>query len=410
MSETVDVRGERTVPAAARRTLATTSSVHFVHDGIGDALYVLLPFWAQAFGLSYAEVGTLRSAYSAALAFLQVPAGMLGERLSARALLAGGTVLAGLAFALLATSQGYAMVGGLILLAGVGSSVQHPLASTIIARSCAPSARRAALGVYNFAGDVGKMTVTAAMGVGVIALGWQASVVIYGMVVAGVGVLAFLGLHRLAKPEQLPNAKADRAPRPTGWGFTNRKGFALLSSIQLVDSACRTGLLTFLPFLLISKGASAASIGFGLSLVFIGGALGKLVCGLLAERMGILRTVILTEIATGLAILAVVASPLSLAMVLLMPLGVALNGTSSVLYGTVAEFVRDDRQGRTFGLFYTLGSAAGATAPFAFGLISDLTSVPTALVLVAVLALATVPIALALGPHVSKAGPVARRG
>jgi MFS family permease len=319
-------------------------------------------------------------------------------------------VLAGLAFALLATSQGYAMVGGLILLAGVGSSVQHPLASTIIARSCAPSARRAALGVYNFAGDVGKMTVTAAMGVGVIALGWQASVVIYGMVAAGVGVLAFLGLHRLAKPEQLPSAKADGVPRPAGWGFTNRKGFALLSSIQLVDSACRTGLLTFLPFLLISKGASAASIGFGLSLVFIGGALGKLVCGLLAERMGILRTVILTEIATGLAILAVVASPLSLAMVLLMPLGVALNGTSSVLYGTVAEFVRDDRQGRTFGLFYTLGSAAGATAPFAFGLISDLTSVPTALVLVAVLALATVPIALALGPHVSKAGPVARRG
>jgi FSR family fosmidomycin resistance protein-like MFS transporter len=410
LSETADAHGERTVPAASRRTLATTSSVHFVHDGIGDALYVLLPFWAQAFGLSYAEVGTLRSAYSAALAFLQVPAGMLGERLSERALLAGGTVLAGLAFALLATSQGYAMVGGLILLAGVGSSVQHPLASTIIARSCAPSARRAALGVYNFSGDVGKMTVTAAMGVGVIALGWQASVVIYGMVVAGVGVLAFLGLHRLAKPEQLPSAKADGAPRPAGWGFTNRKGFALLSSIQLVDSACRTGLLTFLPFLLISKGASAASIGFGLSLVFIGGALGKLVCGLLAERMGILRTVILTEIATGLAILAVVASPLALAMVLLMPLGVALNGTSSVLYGTVAEFVRDDRQGRAFGLFYTLGSAAGATAPFAFGLISDLTSVPTALVLVAMLALATVPIALALAPHVSKAGPDAGRG
>ena len=52
-------------------------------------------------------------------------------------------------------------------------------------------------------------------------------------------------------------------------------------------------------------------------------------------------------------------------MMLLMPVGVALNGTSSVLYGTVAEFVRDDRQSRSYGLFYTLGSAAGATAPFA---------------------------------------------
>ena len=183
-----------------------------------------------------------------------------------------------------------------------------------------------------------------------------------------------------------------------------RGGFPILLSIGVIDSATRMGFLTFLPFLLTAKGASLPTIGLALTLVFVGGAAGKLVCGLLAERVGILRTVILTEIATGLAILAVVASPLALAMVLLMPLGVALNGTSSVLYGTVAEFVRDDRQGRTFGLFYTLGSAAGATAPFAFGLISDLTSVPTALVLVAMLALATVPIALALAPHVSKAG------
>ena len=126
-----------------------------------------------------------------------------------------------------------------------------------------------------------------------------------------------------------------------------------------------------------------ASIGFGLSLVFVGGAAGKLVCGLIAERVGILRTVILTELATGALIAAVVFAPLGWAMLLLMPVGVALNGTSSVLYGTVAEFVRDDRQSRSYGLFYTLGSAAGATAPFVFGLLSDFAGVPTALMLVA---------------------------
>jgi sugar phosphate permease len=313
-------------------------------------------------------------------------------------------MLAGLAFALLATSQGYAMVGGLILLAGVGSAVQHPLASTIIARAHAVSVRRAALGVYNFAGDVGKMTVTASIGLGVIAIGWHASVVAYGLVVIAVGIAALVGLSRLAGAADALAAKAASAPTSaTGWGFTNRKGFALLSAIHLIDSACRTGLLTFLPFLLIAKGASAASIGFGLALVFIGGAAGKLVCGLLAERMGILRTIVLTELATAVAIVSVVAAPLGLAMALLMPLGVALNGTSSVLYGTVAEFVRDDRQGRAFGLFYTLGSAAGATAPFAFGLISDLTSVPAALGLIALLAVVTVPIAWVLDPHIAKA-------
>ena len=296
-------------PAAApsgRRTLSATCAVHFVHDGIGDALYVLLPIWAQAFGLAYVQVGTLRMAYSTALAFLQLPAGMLAERVGERALLVAGTLLAGLAFALLATAQSYAAVGGLILLAGVGSAVQHPIASTLISRANVPSARRAALGVYNFAGDVGKMTVAAAIGLGIVAIGWRSSVVLYGAVVAGVGILTLVllaGANGVGRPS-VTSAGA-KAPAP-GWGFTDPTGFALLSTIQLIDSACRTGFLTFFPFLFMAKGASVASVGFGLALVFVGGAAGKLVCGLLAERVGILRTVILTELATGVLIAALV--------------------------------------------------------------------------------------------------------
>ncbi|HZC79591.1 MAG TPA: MFS transporter [Ktedonobacterales bacterium] len=388
-------------PADGRRTLAITCSAHFVHDGIADAFYVLLPIWAQAFGLSYVQVGTLRMAYSTAMAFLQLPAGMLAERVGERTLLAGGSMLAGVAFALLATSQSYAALGALILLAGTGSAVQHPIASTLISRAYAVASRRAALGVYNFVGDVGKMVVAAAMGLGIVAIGWRSSVVLYGLIVVGVGLLTLVALANLA--DGGPRTPRKAAPAPdVGWGFTNPTGFALLGAIQLIDSACRTGFLTFFPFLLIAKGASVASIGFGLSLVFVGGAAGKLVCGLIAERVGILRTVILTELATGALIAAVVLAPLGWAMLLLMPVGVALNGTSSVLYGTVAEFVRDDRQSRSYGLFYTLGSAAGATAPFVFGILSDFAGVPTALMLVAALAVTTVPIALLLGPHIDK--------
>ena len=387
--------------ADGRRTLATTCTAHFVHDGIADAFYVLLPIWAQAFGLSYVQVGTLRMAYSTAMALLQLPAGMLAERVGERTLLAGGSVLAGVAFALLATADGYAALGALILLAGTGSAVQHPIASTLISRAYAAASRRAALGVYNFVGDVGKMVVAAAMGLGIVAIGWRSSVVLYGLIVAGVGLLTLVALASLA--DGTPRSRPRAAPAATtGWGFTNPKGFALLGAIQLIDSACRTGFLTFFPFLLIAKGASVASIGFGLSLVFVGGAAGKLVCGLIAERVGILRTVILTELATGALIAAVVLAPLGWAMLLLIPVGVALNGTSSVLYGTVAEFVRDDRQSRSYGLFYTLGSAAGATAPFVFGLLSDLAGVPTALLSVAALAITTVPVALLLGPHIGK--------
>lgn len=394
---TVDMN--QSAARARSTTLGTTSAVHFVHDGIGDALFVLLPTFAQVFGLGYAQVGVIRSAFSVSLAFLQVPAGMLAERVSVRILLAAGTLLAGAAFGCLAASQGYGMLVGLVLLTGVGSAVQHPLASMVISRAYPAANRRAALGVYNFSGDLGKTAVAAGVGAGVGLIGWQTTVVGYGCLVAVVGLFALVLLGRVGRVAAAPATDAARE-MSAGWGFTNPQGFTLLGAIHVADSACRTGFLTFLPFLLIAKGASMASVGVSLALVFVGGAAGKLACGLLADRMGIIRTVIATELATCLAIAAIVFLPLEWATLLLAPLGLALNGTSSVLYGTVAEFVREDRQGRAFGLFYTLGSAASATAPILFGLIGDRTGVPTALLLVAGLAAVAVPIAWLLGPHI----------
>jgi MFS family permease len=48
-------------------------------------------------------------------------------------------------------------------------------------------------------------------------------------------------------------------------------------------------------------------------------------------------------------------------------LGVALNGTSSVLYGSVAELVSSERRARSYAIFYTLGIGASALSPFVYG-------------------------------------------
>ena len=77
-------------------------------------------------------------------------------------------------------------------------------------------------------------------------------------------------------------------------------GFMLLFAIGVLDTAVRMGLLTFLPFLLQAKGASLPTSGLALSLVFIGGAAGKFICGWLGERLGVLRTVLITEGGTAL--------------------------------------------------------------------------------------------------------------
>jgi MFS transporter, FSR family, fosmidomycin resistance protein len=393
-------------PARERVALATTSSAHFLHDGIADSLYVLLPLWAQAFGLNYTQVGSLKTAYSSAMAVFQMPAGVLAERCGERALLIGGTLLAGAAFAGMSIASGYTSLFFVILVIGLGSAVQHPLASAIISQAYPAERRRSALGIYNFAGDLGKMVVAFSIASAAGAIGWQATVIGYGAIVAAAGVVLLLVLLRYSLG-MLRAFETSLGAQPTfraglqGLRLTDARGFTLLSCIHAVDSASRTGALTLLPFVLLQKGASPPVIGLALAGIFAGGAVGKLACGLLADRVGILRTVVITELATATILVAALVAPLATVLWLTPLLGIALNGTSSVLYGTVTDFVHADRQARAFGLFYTIGSAAGGASPLLFGALSDWIGLAQAIVGLVAIVLATLPLAALLHPHIA---------
>ncbi len=178
-----------------------------------------------------------------------------------------------------------------------------------------------------------------------------------------------------------------------------RGGFPLLFTIGVLDTGVRMGLLMFLPFLLQAKGASLPTIGLALALVFIGGAAGKFACGWLGARIGVLRTVLLTEGGTALGIFAVLFLPLLACLLVLPLLGIMLNGTSSVLYGTVPELSPPHRRERAFALFYTGTIGSGAVSPVLYGMLGDVTGVNWATAATAMVALATFPLAFALAPH-----------
>ncbi len=389
---------------AGRATLGACGAAHFLHDGFSALLYLVLPSWQAEFGLSLAQVGLLKSVHSAALAGLQAPAGLLAERVSERGFLAAGTAIAALGFLAFGWAGGFAGLALILVVAGAGSSVQHPLCSSLVAKAYESGARRGALGVYNFTGDLGKLAVPALAAVAIAGLDWRWATGGY----AGVGLLAagaipiVFGLFAAA-PGATPADAAPRGPRAGGWGIRDPRGFRALAAIGVIDSATNTGFLTFLPFLLFDKGASIETVGLALTLTFAGGATGKFLCGFLAERVGIVRTVILTEALTGGGILVLLTLPLGAALVVLPVLGVALNGTSSVLYGTVAELVDSERRARAFGLFYSVRSGASALAPWLYGVVSDAAGVPWALVGVGTVALATVPLAPLLGPALRRA-------
>jgi predicted MFS family arabinose efflux permease len=99
----------------------------------------------------------------------------------------------------------------------------------------------------------------------------------------------------------------------------------------------------------------------------------------------------------------VLALPLAAVFVVLPVLGMMLNGTSSVLYGTVPELAPRQHPERAFALFYTGTIGAGALAPVLFGVLGDAFGPVVATVATAATGSAILPLALALAPHLTLA-------
>lgn len=399
----MDTSLDKTERSRSRRLLGTCCATHVAHDGLSDMLYVLLPVLAQQFGLSLIQVGMIRGAHRIAMSLFQIPAGLLSERLGERVLLVGGTALAGTAFVLTGFSVGFAALLLFLFLAGLGQAVQHPLCSSLLSTAYRDDGRRGALGTYNFAGDLGKFTIAGSSSLLLAAgVAWQAPMIGFGLMLvlsAGLLMLVLIRINAGGRPA---------APDPTeihnsrGWGITDRGGFASLCAIAAIDSSTRTGFFTFVAFLMLAKGVPEGWALQAIPALLIGGMVGKLACGYLAERIGVIRTVVITEVATAIGILLVVVLPNIAAFVLLPLLGIALNGTSSVLYGTIGDLVTSDRQSRAFGLFYTLTSVCSVAAPLVYGLLGDWIGIEVTLVFAGCLVLLTLPFTLALRPAITR--------
>ena len=401
----MSVAGDRTADAATqsavrrdeRRAAGVACSAHALHDGFTDVIFVLLPVWQREFGLGYAEIGMLRGIYAGTMATFQIPAALLAERLGTAPVLALGTALAGVGYCLAGASTGFALLVLALFVGGLGASAQHPLGATLIARAFAGPRSFKALGTYNFAGDIGKMSVPAAAALLLTVMTWQPAVVLLGLTGLVCAAIIFFVTPRYG-PEPARESKAVTDEAGAAPVAASRIAFPALLSIGMIDNAIRMAFLTFLPFLLTAKGASLPTIGLALTLVFAGGAAGKLVCAFIGARIGAVATVWLTEGLTAVLILALLPLSLEAGMLLLPVIGIALNGTSSVLYGSVPDLVAPERRARAFSIFYTGSIGAGALAPPLFGIVGDLLGVSAALVVVACVVLLTLPLALILKP------------
>jgi predicted MFS family arabinose efflux permease len=225
---------------------------------------------------------------------------------------------------------------------------------------------------------------------------WQPAYALLGLLGIAAAVPIFLLAPRLP-PERAASNERDAEDSQAETASTpSRLGYRILIGFGVADSMIRGALFVLFPFLLIAKGAAVGTASVALTLVFLGGAFGKLTCAWVARRLGTVATIVVAQALTAIGTFAVLALPLSAALVLLPVLGIALNGVTTVIYGSVPSYAPPDRRTHALSVFYTLTIGSAALAPPLSGLLGDLVGIPTAVITIALLTLATIPLAFGL--------------
>ncbi len=391
-----------------KRILALCCSAHGVQDGLGAALYVLMPILAQVFGLSYAQVGIIRAANNCASTLLEMPSGVLAERLGERSLLVFGLVAAGVGYLCLSFATGLWTILISLVVLGTGGAFQHALSSSLVSNSYDAVTRRGALGLYNSSGDVGKLAFTGLFGLATGAgIAWQGVVAAFAVIAFIVAALVLTGLRdAAAKSKQARAATAAVAQPAGGWGINDRQGFAALCLTVFLDTAVQTSFLVFVAFIAAEKGVATHLAAFAVVLTLIGGIFGKAGCGFLAQRIGVRSSFVLAQCLTALGIALVAAGSPLVAFLTLPLLGMFLQGSTTITYGAISDLIESNRQSRGFAMIYTVSSLSAIAGPVVFGFLSDHAGLDTAMMAMAAASLLAIAPSLLLRTLSGQHSPV----
>jgi MFS family permease len=365
------------VDAALRRDVTVAglvASAHFFSHFFQLALAPLFPLIRAEWGVSYATLGLLATAYSATSGLVQTPAGALVDRVGPHRVLCGGFALVVVSVGLAGLAPGYVVLLALAALAGVGDSVFHPADYAILGARVSEHRLGRAFGAHALAGNLGWAAAPlVVLPVGA-AFGWRTGLAAAALL--GGVLLALLAWQRarLDGPRPAVAAAGARPAAPTLRTYASPAVLACFAYFALTAFAY-SGVQTFLPSAVAAVHDAPLAAGAGaLTAFLVASAGGVLAGGRLADRTPRHDAVVRAGVvaAAGLLVLAS-AGGLALAGVLgLIALaGFAVGLTTPSRDLLVRAAAPPGATGRVFGFVYSALGLGSAVGPPLFGWLID---------------------------------------
>ena len=349
------------------------AGAHFSHHVMMAIIIPLLPFIRDEFGLSYAQSGLVTAAFTIAYGFSQLPAGWLADRIGPRFPLLAGITGVAIAGAIVGLSPLYGgMIAGLVLM-GVAGGGYHPSSSAVIGRIVEPHRRGRALGLHIIGGSSSYFLSPLIAAAIVTTLGWRGTFLALSIPVAILGLITFVLVGRMidrpvrahgVAPAAGPAAESASAPvreDPAGRG----RGTAHMTLFLVMTGIMGAGVgstIPYIPLYLVDvRGVDEAIAASVLSIIFAAGFFAAPLGGMLSDRIGRIRVMIVTGLLTGPVIALLIGAPFPVVFaVVLLAIGILMFFRMPTSEAHILAEISPNRRSTVLGIYFFASSEAGA--------------------------------------------------
>jgi FSR family fosmidomycin resistance protein-like MFS transporter len=263
--------------------------------------------------------------------------------------------------------KGFTQFLGLSILAGIGSSAQHPIGASIISNGSHPSEKGKMLGLNQSIPAIAFTFTPLLTAYLLTKMGWRSTLGILSLPAASLSLFVFFFIRGNSYIEGRTRDGLNLSKLRQQLGNRNVLSISILRSVM----AFRMGVRTFLPLYFIdSLGVTPQKSSILYSILLAGGVVGPFFWGWLSDRVNRkpLIIVVMAASAIGYFMLNYITNFLSLALLLFF---IGFMVQTVIIQSVLTDTVDQSQLDQIFGLYFTIGFTIASFSSAIFGWIVE---------------------------------------
>ncbi|HJM93910.1 MAG: MFS transporter [Alphaproteobacteria bacterium] len=382
--------------------LVAFSIGHCANDLVPIAMYILIPAFGTAMGLSPAEIGLLFMLHSLGASLAYLPAGLLADHVANRGVLLAATFFwVGFGYMMASFVDGFWAFAIVVSIAGMGDAAWHPIATGVLTQM--HRARRAyALGVHAIGGHFSQTIALPAAGLLLALWDWHVAMRVLAVPTLLMGC-AFIFISRHV-PRHV-NSRPTRADFTVIWQVWTTKAGLRMIALFIAYNMGLFAIIAMTPlYLKANHGLGWLETALVMAAMMLVGALAQPWTGKISDNVGRRPLIILGNgIAAGASLFAWLTTDLVLTVIALCVTLNVLVAIRAVLLAAALDHA-GGREGTSLGLAFAAMEGFAASAAVMAGLAGE-SDLANAFLLACAFSL----VALVLAVATPKQGPASIR-